>query len=70
MHSRKKLKLELRKFGLNPEEWLLLQEQGTQFLILNKFDRNFQLTGISTDSAANGSQTRETLWKSIELKQL
>lgn len=69
MNNTEKLKFDLRKFGLNPEDWLILQQHSTQYLILNKADPQFQLIGTLNSSGAEAIAKRDA-WKKIELKQL
>jgi hypothetical protein len=41
----KKLSLDLKSFGLNPQEWTLLREKSQDYRIESKQDQNFVFKG-------------------------
>lgn len=56
------LKLKLRQYGLNPEEWLLKAGGRGLFLVVNREDQDFSLVG-----RAKGRRGRRR-WADLRLR--
>ncbi|WP_413582379.1 hypothetical protein [Bdellovibrio sp. HCB288] len=56
-----KLQTDLSQFGLNPTEWTLEKVQALTYLIRNKLDKSFALSGTLQ------FKNRTPAWKSIAL---
>lgn len=53
----------LNKFGLNPFEWDLVKAKCSEYLIVNKKDRNFCFRGVTQTKSSKR-------WQAIQLVSL
>ena len=55
------LREDLKKFGLDPREWILFAQDARSYIIQNKFDQSFKLQGYTT------LQDNDPKWRQLEL---